>query len=77
MDGKIRIIKNFLTEEECFNFIITYRKKVRRAGVINEEFSDYRRSKVFIWHKDSFLEKTMTALDKNLDQAEKFSKLFS
>ena len=56
MDGKICVIRNFLTEEECFNFIITYRKKVRRAGVINEEFSDYRRSKVFIWHKDSFLE---------------------
>ena len=26
--------------------------------------------------KDSSLEKTMTALDKNLDQAEKLSKLF-
>ena len=56
MDGKICVIRNFLTEEECFDFIINYKNKVRRAGVINQEFSDHRRSKVFIWYKDSYLE---------------------
>jgi len=62
MDEKVRIIRNFLTEEECFDLIITYRKRVRPAKVLNSEipylegFSGHRRSKVFIWKNDSVLE---------------------
>ena len=56
MDKKIQIIRDFLTKEECFDLIITCRKKVQRARVINSEFSTERRSKVFIWSNDSELE---------------------
>ncbi len=52
MDKKIQIIRNFLTEEECWNLIVTHRKQVRPAGVINHEFSSHRRSKVILWSND-------------------------
>ena len=56
MDKKIRIIKNFLTKEECFDFIINYRKKVHPAKIINGEFSSERKSKVWIWGNDSVMD---------------------
>ena len=74
MDGKIRIIKNFLTEEECFDFIVTYKNKVRRAGFINNEFSYERRSKVFIWKNDSVLENKFNSHDM-VFQFSEYSKL--
>ena len=57
MDKKIQIIRNLLTKEECFDLIVSCRKKVRFARVVNSEFSDERRSKVFIWLNDFELEK--------------------
>ena len=57
MYKKIQIIRNLLTKEECFDLIVSCRKKVRFARVVNSEFSDERRSKVFIWLNDFELEK--------------------
>ena len=56
MDKKIQIIRNFLTKEECFDFIINYRKKVQPARVLNRELSSERRSKVWVWGNDSIME---------------------
>ena len=74
MDGKICVIRNFLTEEECFDFIVTYKNKVRRAGFINNEFSYERRSKVFIWKNDSVLENKFNSHDM-VFQFSEYSKL--
>jgi predicted 2-oxoglutarate/Fe(II)-dependent dioxygenase YbiX len=74
MDKKIQIIRDFLTKEECFDLIITYRKKVQRARVINNEFSAERRSKVFIWSNDSELESRFNSSNMTFQFSE-YSKL--
>ena len=74
MDKKIQIIRNFLTEEECFELIITYRKKVQPARVLNSEFSSERRSKVFIWSNDSVMESKFNSSDM-IFQFSEYSKL--
>ena len=74
MDKKIQIIRDFLTKEECFDLIITYRKKVQPARVLNSEFSMERRSKVFIWSNDSVMESKFNSTDM-VFQFSEYSKL--
>lgn len=59
MDGKVQIIRNFLTEEECFDMIIRYRNRLQQAKTLGHDSSQdklIRNSKVYIW-KDVDLEK--------------------
>ena len=74
MDKKIQIIRDFLTKEECFDLIMTYRKKVQPARVLNSEFSMERRSKVFIWSNDSVMESKFNSTDM-VFQFSEYSKL--
>lgn len=54
----MKIIKNFFTDEECFDMILTYRKKVVPAAVVKNSFDfSTRISRVYIWKNDLELEK--------------------